>query len=432
MPPVSARVATTASALARITRTRPSSLSCLVISVLAITGCAPISTNAEAVAGIDVGSSGLLEVVVVDLDSRTGLPGATVSMHPLLDPSDAARTDAAGRVTFARDSTDAFGLDVSADGHVPARWTGVVGGRVVVPLRAIPEREPFEITVTGLMPDDSVVVSTTTRPTLFQPSSVRLAGATGSALATCTPAAPGECSATLIVDAAPSGRLVLVAVTDAAGAARRLVRFDGVVSGAELSLEAGSDFALETVAVTIPSLPAGLTAVVGVPGVSFGSAVGVLGFASEGAGARLPLPVVTELLATRWALLFAQGDGDGSGAPDPSRRSVLVDRRAEAELGPWTEWLAPPDLISDGATGLVLMASPGATAHVIDWVAADGSVLRTDLSFDASLSLELPASASAARVRALDTQASPSSLVLDAAERATTRFAEADVSLPVR
>lgn len=396
-----------------------------VLAALVLGGCGTAPPPAEAVPGIAAGTEGLVEVVVLDLDSRAPLPGASVTRLVLSGPDEAGTTDARGFVAFTRDTTSAFGLDVSASGHVPVRWTGVTGGRVVVPLRATVAREPFEVDVTGLGTDEQAVVSVTTRPALLQPSSVRLAGTSGSALAACTSGAAGSCTAVLDTDAAPSGRLVLVAVTDGAGAARRLVRFDGVVTGASLELGAGEDLALETLVASVPSVPAGLTAVVGVPGISFGSAVGVLGFSVEGTSPALPLPVVTGMLATRWALFVARGEE--AGVPDETRRSVLVDRRAETSLGPWTSWLAPPDLDGTGEA-LGLVPSAGATVHAIDWLSGDEAVLRTDMILDASLPLETPAGATGARVRALDTDASPAALVLDTAERATTRFAERDVA----
>lgn len=394
-----------------------------VLAALALAACDPPASH-DPTAGIAEGTAGLYEISVVDLDSREPIAGATILLSPFLAADQMATTGANGLATFPREGMGIFSVEVSAPDHVPARWTGIVGGRVIIPVRAMTTRGPFEVTVTGLADDESAVVSLTTRPALFQPSAVRLTGVTGATLGTCESTAPGSCSASIRSELAPMGRIVLVAVTDEAGAARRLVRFDSVMGGTELDLATGADLALETVSGSVPTLPAGLNAVVGVPGISFGSAVGIIGFAGD---RSVALPVVTGMLATRWALFVAAGET--AGVPDPNRRSVLVDRRAETELGPWTEWLQPPSLVPSPATRVALLTgSEGATVHVIDWLDGDYS-LRTDLVFDTDAPITWPEGADNVRVRAIDTTATNISLSLDDAERATTRFAELDREL---
>jgi hypothetical protein len=369
--------------------------------------------------------AGVLVVGATDLDTGEPIAGASISVSGAAAAPEVQTTDESGTATFARDGSAApLVVEASADGYVPARWIGTRGGRLVVPLVPRRTRDLVEIQVSGVGPAESAWIGSTARPSLFQASGLRLAQS-DSMLAECVPAGDGTCRASLELDASPAGHVVLVAVASETGAAARLVRLEGVRPGAPAALAGGEELGLETVAVDLPPLPLGLTSVVGVPGVSFGDAVGV-GLFPDAGTATLPLPVVAGTTRTRWALFLATVNEGGT--PDLSRRSVLVDRRAEAVLGPWTAWLAPPALSVTG--GVATLTPPaGASLTAIDWVDAANAIVRTDLVLDASIPIDVPAGTAAARVRSLEAPATASSLVVPEAERMTTRFSEADVTL---
>lgn len=400
-------------------------------------GCDGASIDRAPVPGISEGTADLIEVFAVDLDSRAPLAAARVTVQPLLGAATAAVADAAGLATFERDGAGVYSVEVQASGYVPARWTGIVGGRVTVPLRRAPAEAAFAVSVGGLASGETAAVSLTSRSSLVQGTSVRLASAEGATVVECVPGvgASDACTATLRGEDPAGGRLVLVSVRDASGAAARLVRFDGVAAGDTLDLGprgGGLDVPLATLAVLAPEPPGSLGPVGVTSAISFGASVGLLGFALEGTSVALPVPDVTDLLATRWVLFTSTAIV--AGAPVPGRRSVLVDRRAESTAGPWAGWLAPPVLFAaPGVTSTALLEpSPGASIHVVEWLDAAGRPLRADLVLDPDTPLSRPEGARRAWVRAIDTPGvSSAALALDAAERATVRFAEDDVTFPL-
>ena len=173
--------------------------------------------------------------------------------------------------------------------------------------------------------------------------------------------------------------------------------------------------------------PAGLGAVVGVPGLATPAGFVFLEQAPSADGQI----VVPELAAMEgnpswWLIADARG---GTGA-----RSVILQRglRDPSAVGVWPAWLAVPDA-SVAADGVItLIAVPGATLYAVDWLDASAEVLASALSVDASAPIRFtpPPDAVSIRVRAIDAiGASASSLDLTAAERTITRFSEMTFAL---
>jgi hypothetical protein len=220
------------------------------------------------------------------------------------------------------------------------------------------------------------------------------------------------CSFELPRAAGPDAIAIATAVDDA-GEVVGFVAGTLGASGGTLS----TPVAAEDLVMTLPSA-AGLTGIVGVPGVADDGALTLL-TQPQVSPERLRVPALSGALAgaSYWLVVEAH-PFTGAGMTDTAARTVLFARGVHgvAELPAWSAWLPAPTASMDAAASVTLDTVPGADVHVIDWLDASGNVRASAWVLDDTLvGLDnlLPSGLAArdvasVRVRAIDTTGAPS------------------------
>ena len=368
--------------------------------------------------GISGGAlAGRVEVIVIDEETRELLPQATIAIGGADATALVTREDAPGFAVI-EDARVAGAIWVRIatggpwEGVTP--WVGVAGDRVVV---AVPRRAGRAIDgrVAGA---DTLGAADVLAGPLETPRFTSFGALDRAAPSACTLAADGSCRFTAV--ASESASRAVATVRDASGAPIAFGLGPLAPGGtADISLLDPSmrvPVVELSLGASLPTPPAGLDAVVGVPGLATAEGIGLLP-QTAGADGSLGVPELSGPLADAswWVLLEAR-------SADGAARSVVVQRgirdpEGVRELPPF---LAPPE-VSVVGDEVQIGEVAGASLFVVECAGAS-----TMLVLDpAATAPDLGACAGLLRVRAIDAPgASGAALDLDAVERGAHRFSE--------
>jgi hypothetical protein len=295
-------------------------------------------------------------------------------------------------------------ITVAAPGR-PQRWDGVGGSRVVFGVA-----RPSFRTISGRT--DGETGAAEIRIRTFGPA--RLVRTEQFDRGDSFPCSPSDCTFDLVAPRTASGAAaVLYASGEPIGAA--FARGDGPLA---------IDVTAPTVAadVPLPPPPAGLGAVVGVPGISIDGHVALLGYTQVGHF------VAPEIAAGSYWILARAEDARGAESVVMQRSLASLDA-----AGAWGPWLDPPSVTvgSDGAANL----APTTSLVAIDWLDGTGQPTASALLIAPAGALTVapppvPVVPRRVRVRALDVPGvSGATFDLAAVDRTIVRYAQTELAV---
>ncbi len=376
----------------------------LALSLSCISACqSPPPSNATSPIGLSGGP--LVDgLTVVVLDETTGaeLGTATVTCgdgSPASLMGSAVRCDATG--------LDGASIVVDAPGYVTERWMGITSAHAVVALamRAEPERA-LHGEITG--GSDRVSVGVTGAFGILRSGDVTR-GAAGCADASL-------CNVTL--STSPAGAHDAAILDQGAG---RLVLVRDLPIGPDGAfavdvLGATESASLVTLTVTLPDA-AGLTEVVGVPGLATDHGVALLGSLLDGTSTLAPVREGTLASERLWFVAHAR-TADGSG------ESFALDR--ELPAGETTVTLPPTFLavpVASVSGGVVTITGDAEVSLYIVESSDAGGVVERAIVFAGASTIAVPVRGASQRVRAVASSLG-ADIDLELAADTATRFAD--------
>lgn len=398
-------------------------LSCCLLVSPALVACGeePLDPPAPPyLVGVSGGPrAGALEVVGLDETTRELLDALDVEVE-------GAGLAASGPGWARIDDAPAGPLTllVSAPGRVPQRWHGVEGARAVITLPARDaEVRTLEGRITGAAERGaaSVAVGPLTPPRLL-----RTGGLDAATPVQCAMEPDGSCRFRITV--AASTEALVATLRDESGVAIGFAQH--ALDEADVVEIAATEGAARLDAVRLSpgtpgEPPAGLEAVIGVPGLLSGGGISVLAQAPATDG-TLAAPSLSTLDSASWWMMHEARIS----ADDGSSRSVVLVRGL---MSPETEIVLPAFLPLPEATfegdALSVVAPSAQGLVVVDWIDTYGETIASDLALASDAPSRFEARSGRARVRVVEAYGvSADALDVDAVEPTISRFAQIDVT----